>query len=80
MTAELESAVQRMCNLSTAIENKAREEGIKKVIEEGINIGELRATVKQYKKGRITLAEAAEDLKMTEEEFTEKINQLPSEL
>lgn len=28
MTAELESEVQRMCNLSTAIEKKGRAEGV----------------------------------------------------
>lgn len=79
MTAEMESEVQRMCNLSTAIENKGIEMGIERGRAEGIELGELRATVKQYKKGRITLAEAAEDLKMTEEEFIKKMNQLPSE-
>ena len=68
-----------MCNLSTAIENKGIEMGIERGRAEGIELGELRATVKQYKKGRITLAEAAEDLKMTEEEFIKKMNQLPSE-
>lgn len=75
MTAELESEVQRMCNLGTAIENKARDEGI----VEGIDIGELRTTVKYYKKGKITIEEAAADLNMTVEEFTEKMNQIPAE-
>lgn len=71
MTAELESEVQRMCNLGTAIENKAR--------DEGIDIGELRTTVKYYKKGKITIEEAAADLNMTVEEFTAKMNQIPAE-
>ena len=71
MTAELESEVQRMCNLGTAIENKAR--------DEGIDIGELRTTVKYYKKGKITIEEAAADLNMTVEEFKEKMNHLPAE-
>lgn len=71
MTAELESEVQRMCNLGTAIENKAR--------DEGIDIGELRTTVKYYKKGKITIEEAAADLNMTVEEFKEKMNQIPAE-
>lgn len=31
-------------------------------ILEGIDIGDLRTTVKYYKKGKITLEEAAEDL------------------
>ena len=38
-------------------------------ILEGIDIGDLRTTVKYYKKGKITLEEAAEDLNMTVEEF-----------
>ena len=71
MTAEMESEVQRMCNLSTAIENKG--------IEQGIDIGELRATVKYYKKGKLTLEEAAGDLNMTVEEFKEKMAQVSAE-
>lgn len=48
-------------------------------ILEGIDIGDLRTTVKYYKKGKITLKEAAEDLNMTVEEFKEKMNQIPAE-
>ena len=48
-------------------------------ILEGIDIGDLRMTVKYYKKGMITLEEAAEDLNMTVEEFKEKMNQIPAE-
>jgi len=43
-------------------------------ILEGIDIGDLRTTVKYYKKGKITLEEAAEDLNMTVEEFKEKMD------
>ena len=47
MTVELESEVQRMCNLGTAIENKG--------IETGIEIGEKKKAkelaIKLYKKG-----------------------------
>lgn len=71
MTADLEREVQRMCNLSSVIENKAR--------DEGIDIGELKTTVKYYRKGKLTLEEAAKDLNMTVEEFTEKMNQFPAE-
>lgn len=60
-----------MCNLSFVIENKARDEGIK--------FGELKTTVKYYRKGRLTLEEAAEDLNMTVGKFIEKVNQFPSE-
>ena len=48
-------------------------------ILEGIDIVDLRTTVKYYKKGKITLEEAAEDLNMTVEEFKEKMNQIPAE-
>lgn len=48
-------------------------------ILEGIDTGDLRTTVKYYKKGKITLEEAAEDLNMTVEEFKEKMNQIPAE-
>lgn len=48
-------------------------------ILEGIDIGDLRTTVKYYKKGKITIEEAAADLNMTVEEFTEKMNQIPAE-
>ena len=48
-------------------------------ILEGIDIGDLRTTVNYYKKGKITLEEAAEDLNMTVEEFKEKMNQIPAE-
>ena len=45
----------------------------------GIFIGVFCLTVKYYKKGKITLEEAAEDLNMTVEEFKEKMNQIPAE-
>ena len=41
MTAELESEVQRMCNLSTAIENQ----GIKKGLAEGLAEGRAEGRV-----------------------------------
>ena len=69
---DFESEVQRMCNLSYVIENKAR--------DEGIEFGELKTMVKYYRKGKLTIEEAAEDLNITVEEFTEKVNQFPSEI
>jgi hypothetical protein len=50
-----------MCNLS---------QGVK---AEGINIGEMRMLVKQVRKGRVTIEEAAEDAGMTVEEFKKGI-------
>ena len=61
-----------MCNLSSVIENKSRDEGIK--------FGELKTTVKYYRKGKLTIEEAAEDLNITVEEFTEKVNRFPLEV
>ena len=56
MNEELEREVLVMCNLS---------QGVK---AEGINIGEMRMLVKQVRKGRVTIEEAAEDAGMTVEE------------
>ena len=58
---------------------KQMEDLINESILEGIDIGDIRTTVKYYKKGKITLEEAAEDLNMTVEEFKEKMNQIPAE-
>ena len=38
MTVELESEVQRMCNLGTAIESKARDEGLAEGRNEGVDL------------------------------------------
>ena len=57
MNEELEREVLVMCNLS---------QGVK---AEGISIGEMRMLVKQVRKGRVTIEEAAEDAGMTVEEF-----------
>lgn len=57
MNEELKRKVLVMCNLS---------QGVK---AEGINIGEMRMLVKQVRKGRVTIEEAAEDAGMTVEEF-----------
>ena len=42
---------------------------VRGVKAEGINIGEMRMLVKQVRKGRVTIEEAAEDAGMTVEEF-----------
>ncbi len=51
---------------------EGREEGRAEGREEGIEIGELRTLTGLVKKGRLTLAEAAEEAHMTEEEFMAK--------
>ncbi len=55
MNEELEREVLVMCNLS---------QGVK---AEGISIGEMRMLVKQVRKGRVTIEEAAEDAGMTDD-------------
>ena len=67
MTKEMESEVQHMCNLSDWVENKG--------IVKGIDIGNLDATIRYYKRGRISLKEAADDLNLTVDQFKEKLNQ-----
>lgn len=54
-----------MCNLSQGIR------------AEGIEIGEMRMLVKQVRKGRVTIEEAAEDAKMTVEQFKKIMEQTP---
>ena len=65
MSEELEREVLVMCNLS---------QGVK---AEGINIGEMRMLVKQVRKGRVTIEEAAEDAGMTVEEFKKVMENTP---
>ena len=65
MSEELEREVLDMCNLS---------QGVK---AEGINIGEMRMLVKQVRKGRITVEQAAEDAEMTVEQFQKVMQDTP---
>ena len=58
-----------MCNLSQGVKAEGR--------EEGINIGEMRMLVKQVRKGRVTIEEAAEDAGMTVEEFKKVMENTP---
>ncbi len=53
-----------MCNLGTEIERKGRTEG------------QFETTAMYYKKGRISLEEAAADLKMTRDEFEKKVSRV----
>ncbi len=69
MTAELETNLLELCNLGTAIERRG--------VEKGIDIGKLELTAMLCERERITAEQAAKDLKMTVEEFTQKMNQLP---
>ncbi len=69
MTTEMDEKVYHMCNLSTAISRKSKEEGI----VEGREEGNFESTARYCMKGRITPEEAASDLGMTLEEFQEKL-------
>ena len=64
-----EREVLVMCNLSQGVKAEGR--------EEGINIGEMRMLVKQVRKGRVTIEEAAEDAGMTVEEFKKVMENTP---
>ena len=65
MNEELEREVLVMCNLSRGVK------------AEGISIGEMRMLVKQVRKGRVTIEEAAEDAGMTVEEFKKILENTP---
>lgn len=69
MNEELEREVLVMCNLSQGVKAEGR--------EEGISIGEMRMLVKQVRKGRVTIEEAAEDAGMTVEEFKKILENTP---
>ena len=70
MTKEMESEVQYMCNLSDWVENKG--------IEKGRTEGNLSATIRYYRKGYLTLNQAASELGLTVDEFTNKMNSFQS--
>ena len=53
------------------------EQGIEKGKEQGIEIGELRMLVKQVRKGRLTLEQAAEDAEMPVERFRKIMEEMP---
>ena len=46
---------------------------------EGIDFGKLETTILYYRKGRISLDEAASDLGISTDEFIEKMNNFPGE-
>lgn len=73
MNEELEREVLVMCNLSQGVKAEGREEGRR----EGIGIGEMRMLVKQVRKGRVTIEEAAEDAGMTVEQFKKVLENTP---
>ena len=50
---------------------------VRGVKAEGISIGEMRMLVKQVRKGRVTIEEAAEDAGMTVEEFKKILENTP---
>lgn len=57
---------------------QAERELIKGAQDKGVDLGKLETTVKYVRKGRVSIEEAAQDLNMTVEEFTEKMNQIPA--
>ena len=66
------SEKEEKIDMSKAIDDMLSERearGVEKGEIRGIEIGELRMLVKQIKKGRLTIEEAAEDAAMSVEEF-----------
>ena len=57
MTAELESEVQRMCNLSTSIENQGIKKGLAEGLAEGRAEGRVEGVDLMAKLVKILLAE-----------------------
>lgn len=81
MTETLEQEVREMCNLSQGVKAEGIQQGIaqgiQKGLAEGIEIGEVRMLVKQVRKGRLTLEQAAEDAGMTVEQFKAVLESTP---
>ena len=58
---------------------EGRAEGRAEGHAEGIDFGKLETTILYYRKGRISLEEAASDLGISTDEFIEKMNRFPGE-
>ena len=58
---------------------EGRAEGRAEGHAEGIDFGKLETTILYYRKGRISLDEAASDLGISTDEFIEKMNNFPGE-
>jgi hypothetical protein len=67
MTKKMEEEVNLMCNLSSAIEQKGREEG------------KFETMVKLYRDGIVSAVYAASSLGMSEAEFLEKVSRYEQE-
>lgn len=78
-SVELEGGLDRMCNLSEWVEEQAIERGMQKGMEKGMQegmergmqIGMIQTLFSLVDKGRLTLAEAAEEAGMSEEDFNQ---------
>ena len=84
MTETFESEVREMCNLSEGVMEKGIEKGLQegmqkgmqKGLQKGMEKGEIRMLVKQVKKGRLTIQQAAEDAEMTIDQFQAEMEQM----
>ena len=69
MTVEFEEEVERMCNLSQAVEQRGIEKGIEKGIERGIEKGTMITLNSLVQKGILTKEQAADEAKLTVQEY-----------
>ena len=60
-----------MCNLGMAIEMR----GVEKGLQKGRAEGAIKMLIALFKKGILTLAQAAEEANMSPEEFQLKVNE-----
>lgn len=68
-TPEIRKEVETMCNLSQSIAERAEIKGYDKGFNKGEISGIMKTLVTLVKKNRLSIAEAAEEANMTEEEF-----------
>ena len=69
MSEEMEREVLVMCNLSQGIKEES--------FNEGINIGKIRTLIELVRKGLLSVEEAAEEAKMTVDEFKKTMENTP---
>lgn len=72
MTKQIDEEVLDMCNLGMAVQLRGEEKGR----AEGIVEGAIKTLVDLFKKGILTLAQAAEEANMSPEEFQNRAAQL----
>ena len=75
MTKQIDEEVLDMCNLGMAVQLRGEERGIAKGMEIGRVEGAIKMLIDLFKKGILTLAQAAEEANMSPEEFQNRAAQ-----